>query len=89
MTTPNSFDDALDEILATIGVNGLDDNYVVGRTGAKQALKQLYLTHRNAELEKLLEHSGYVYKHDLGPLGFTQEKSVRVSEIKDLMEEIE
>lgn len=78
-TTPNSFDDELDEILALVkyeveyaethggcppAVRGIKRH---GVAEAKQALKSLYLTHRYAELEKLLEQqinptptSGYV-----------------------------
>lgn len=33
----------LDDILATIGVEGIDDKHVVGRDGAKQHIKGLIL----------------------------------------------
>lgn len=60
-TTPNSFDDELDELLRGI-INS--HQYIDGDTRymtvqefskPKHALKQLYLTHRNAEYKKLLE----------------------------------
>ena len=86
-TTPNSFDNELDEILENFKIDCVDYGNV-GRfppghiqLDVKRAISKLYLTHRNAELEKLLEQK-------VENMQTTDDRfidAVPVSAIKDLM----
>lgn len=86
MSTTPSFDAELDEIFAAhYPVNQRSPAY----SAIKQAIKQLYLTHHNAELEKLLEQAELTTKpitrHSVIVEGNTQ-MSVSVLVVKNLME---
>lgn len=52
MNLPDNTVQSVDEILATIGVEGIDDKFVVGRAGTKQALLQLILSKMPGELNE-------------------------------------
>lgn len=92
----NSFDAELDKIvIIKSDLKGLKSHVATLKSypAAKQALKSLCLTHRNAELEKLLEQAEeYQEKGKSYNLAFTTWEhravtAVPVSAIKDLMEE--
>lgn len=83
-TTPNSFDAELDKIvIIKSDLKGLKSHVATLKSypAAKQALKSLYLTHRNAELQWLLEQQIKV-TDDIGP-----HRVISVKLIEDLIKE--
>lgn len=85
MTTPNSFDDSLRgkiSVYATMYANAMKNLDASGMTAALDKLESLYLTRRNTELEKLMEH-----KEKMHPCSTAYEcfEAVPVSAIQSLM----